>query len=131
MHSLICLPRRLNSQRSNYKLVESASLDDWKAVGNEKLGVRHNKRRLFIPPVLYRGPYARSIGYFVLTYPTYASLVHLRVLDLRLLVKWSEEYPITHSEEYAHEIIASMQDNVNPFFIDEMDAYQDITNLLI
>ena len=86
---------------------------------------------MLVPPIVYRGPYARSIGYFVLTYPNYAPLVHLQVLDLRLLVRWSELHPITYCEEVAHETIASMQDNVNPFFIDEVEAYQDIMNKLI
>jgi len=130
MHALTCLPRRLNSQRSNYTLVETGPLEGWKAVGRGEHALKHDNYRLFIPPMIYRGPYARSIGYFVLTYPNYAPIVHLRVLDLRLLIQWSEEYPISHAEEYAHETIASIQDNVNPFFIDELDAYQDITSFL-
>lgn len=130
MHALLCLPGGLNSHRSNFKLVEPEKTSGWEAVGQGGHAFKHEKRRLFVPPTKYRGPYARSIGYFVLTYPTYASLVHSRVLDLRVLADWSEVYPITHSEQVVHATIESIQENCNPFFVDAWEAQQAVLELL-
>lgn len=130
MHALICLPGGLNSHRSNFKLVEPESTTGWSDVGQGGYAFKHEKRRLFVPPDKYRGPYARSIGYFALTYPSYASLVHSRVLDLRVLAEWSDAHPSTYSEKVAHETIASIQNNVNPFFVDSLDATHALLDLM-
>ena len=119
MHGLTCLPRHLNSHRSNYRLVESISQTE-----------KHDKHGVFAPPPEYRGVYARSIGYIVLTYPSYASLVHTNVLDLNLLIKWSEMYPCTYADEVVHANVASLQQNANPLFLNAVDAYHDITTML-
>lgn len=130
MHALICLPGGLNSQRSNYKLVEEGSMTGWEPVGPDGYAMKHERRRLFVPPIIYRGPYARSVGYFALTYPEYAHLVHARVLDFKLLVQWSELHPATYSEKVVHETIASLQNNANPFLVDPVEAQHSVLELL-
>lgn len=128
MHSLLLMSRQLNVHRSNYKLVEEfVALNGLEAVGE---AFKHNTHRLFIPPTQYRGPYARSIGYFVLTYPSYASVVHSNVLDLRLLLSWLEKHPVTYSCKKAHANIANIQDNVNPLIVDHVDACHDLSKIL-
>ena len=114
MHGIICLPSQLNCWRSNYKLVECPDPYDgsWKGLGK---AFRHERLRLFCPPTPYRGLYARSIGYFALTYPPYAPIIHASVLDFELLVDWSSTYPLTENEKVTHAAIASVQRNENPF----------------
>lgn len=121
MHALICLPAKLNSARSNYKLCDPCSTNGWSKIAGGA-AYRHEKRRLFFPPAAYRGAYARSIGYFVLTYPSYAHVVHSQVLDLDLLVEWSQNHPCNHMEIVKHETIASIQHNENPFVTDPASA---------
>lgn len=131
MHALICLPKALNFHRSNYKLVDADCTEGWRKVGPDPgIAFRHDRRRLFVPPEHYRGPYARSIGYFVLTYPSYFDIVHSNVLDLELLLKWSCLYPCTSVESKRHETIASIQQNYNPFFVDPKQAHHGLLTLL-
>ena len=129
MHALICVPESLNSHRSNYRLVDVKCTEGWKAVG-QGVAFRHDRRRLFLPPPKYRGAYARSIGYFVLTYPSYADLVHSKVLDLELLVEWSGMYPCTHVEAEVHATIASIQKNKNPFVTNPAAASRSVLKLV-
>lgn len=129
MHGLICVPESLNSHRSNYKLVDANCTHGWKPVGHG-VAFRHDGRRLFIPPPRYRGAYARSIGYFVITHPSYANLVHRKVLDLELLVDWCEAYPCTRLEEEVHATIASIQRNKNPFFVNPEKASRSVLTLV-
>jgi hypothetical protein len=111
MHGLTCIPLGMNQRRSNYQLSD---------------GQGDPKNRTFSPPQLYRGPYARSIGYFLLVYPNYTGLIHTRVLDLDLLVKWSLLHPPKYHDYVAHATIASIQGNANPFFDDSDQARHDI-----
>ena len=58
MHALICVPKGLDCKRSNFKLVDANFID----IPDSGIALRDDKRRHFVPPELYRGPYARSIG---------------------------------------------------------------------
>jgi endonuclease I len=131
MHALMCVPKVLNSKRSNFKLVDANFTDTWaKERPGPSIALRDDKRRLFLTPEVYRGSYARSIGYFVLTYPRYTNLVHSNVLDLELLLQWSCLHPCSYVESKRHEAIAMIQQNQNPFFENPQKAHTDLLELL-
>ena len=135
MHGLMCLPSQLNLHRSNYKLRPEPAADPgdggWQAVGEGGHALKHTRRRLFVPPPLYRGMYARGVGYFVLTYPDYAAAVHARVLDFEHLLEWSLAHPPSHQEKVAHHAIAAIQENTNPFHVDVDDAAQALYTVYV
>lgn len=135
MHGLLCLPEQLNLHRSNYKLRPEPPQDPggggWQVVGAGGHALKHTRSRLFVPPPAYRGKYARGVGYFVLTYPSYAAAVHARVLDFAHLLEWSAAYPPSHEEKVAHYAIAAIQENTNPFHVDAADAAQALHTVYV
>jgi endonuclease I len=126
MHALACIPREMNVRRSNFKLGDDLHIPR-ESDDDDHLGWRQDKcvtqtpQKIFVPDPTYRGIYARKIGYAILTYPKYASLIHTQVLDIRLVLEWSNMHRATYIEKRAHDTIASIQENVNPM----LDCFPD------
>lgn len=127
MHNLICLPRHLNSHRSNYKLVNFKKSEQWKCL--EQGAKKNTKKQFFVPPSAFKGMYARSIGYFFLVNPTYQDQIQRFVLDPELLLQWDSEHPPSSTEMRLHDRISHLQENENPLLVKSTrdDALHEIS----
>ena len=111
-HNIILLPRRLNTHRSNYRLVES--------IGGGGFA-KDTSARLFVPPREFRGRYARAIGYVYLQYPEYRDCLEHDVLSLPLTWKWILEHRPEEQDIEASYRVADKQGNTNPLLTHQPD----------
>jgi endonuclease G, mitochondrial len=110
LHHLFTEKVRCNSSRANYNLTE---------VEGEKLtncGIVDHRDDEFEPNA-GKGAVARATLYFLVRHPGYVGDkdVETSPEDLKQLLEWHEQYPVTDYERHRNETIQDVQGNRNPF----------------
>ena len=146
MHNLFYYPYKINWHRSNYKYTsdvkfykDSLLLDD---NGNEikysssiksktdDICIKTPTKKIFLPPVKYRGKIARSSMYFLATYPEYENIIFRKVINPYTILNWHHLYPVTEFEKYKNEKILEHQENNNIFVTDPQSLVSYMEDIL-
>lgn len=112
-HLFVCQPS-CNTARSNFPYAdfpfyEPESPDE--QIQNH-CGVADNG---WFEPEYGKGTAARAMLYFLLRYPTAIAKAFRRKIDIPLLVRWHQQFPVTVYEKHRNQAIFLIQGNRNPF----------------
>jgi len=110
LHHLFTEEMRCNSSRANYNLAE---------VEGENLpscGIVDHRDDEFEPKA-GKGAVARATMYFLVRHPGHVGdrNVETSPEDLKQLLEWHEQYPVSDYERHRNETIQDVQGNRNPF----------------
>jgi len=139
LHNLYLCNTKLNTLRQNYKFIENSndilnsSKYNYNIIYNTKgfpvndpidiftnkdyLMMINKNSKTFIPSNYSRGKIARSLAYFAVKYDYIEELKN--IIDIRNLIKWNIEDPVTNDEYLKNIISYKYQNNVNPFIIEQ------------
>jgi endonuclease I len=138
IHNLYLCNKKLNLLRQNYKFIENRndilnnSKCNYNIIYNAKgfrvydpitiftnkdyLMMINRNSKTFIPSNYSRGKIARSLAYFAVKYDYIEELKN--IIDIRDLIKWNIEDPVTNDEYLKNIISYHYQNNLNPFIIE-------------
>ncbi|VEF47589.1 extracellular ribonuclease precursor [Bacillus freudenreichii] len=111
LHHLFACEPECNSIRSNYPYYEF----DPKAMHirhHNHCGLREMGR---FEPEYGKGAVSRATLYFLLRYPNKIIRRYMKDIDLQLLLKWHDQFPVTIYEKHRNKSIFKIQGNRNPF----------------
>src|SRR5690625_3754706 len=111
IHHLFACEPMCNSLRANYPNYEYG-------VNETPAQKQHNCGKYEInrfEPAYGKGIVARATLYFLLRYPKQISKKYLNKIDIPLLFRWHEQYPVTNYERHRNKSIFTIQGNRNPF----------------
>lgn len=112
LHHLFTCEPGCNSMRSNYPYYDFQSYDPLFKVEGIRTGCGMAEDEKF-EPEYGKGIVARAVFYFALRY---MNVVDLRDrFDLRMLLRWHSENPVTVYEKHRNFSIQELQGNRNPF----------------
>jgi len=124
LHHLFACEPQCNSIRSNFPYYEFDS-----KANSVRL---HSHCGLFdtyrFEPEYGKGAVARATLYFLLRYPSKIVKRYKKRIDLPLLIRWHEDFPVNIYEKHRNKAIFEIQGNRNPF-IDFPDLTNKITFL--
>lgn len=111
LHHLFACEPECNSIRSNFTYHEfksqSSSIRHRNHCGLHDLGR--------FEPEYGKGAVARATLYFLLRYPNKIIRRYRKDIDLQLLFKWDDQFPVTTYEKHRNKSIFEVQGNRNPF----------------
>ncbi|WP_432359786.1 endonuclease I family protein [Sporosarcina sp. UB5] len=111
LHHLFACEPECNSTRSNFPYYEFDS--------NATLVRLRSHCGLFdinrFEPEYGKGPVARATLYFLLRYPAKILKYYKKNINLPLLVRWHEQFPVNVYEKHRNKAIFEIQGNRNPF----------------
>lgn len=112
-HLFVCQPE-CNTARSNFPFTDFSfyrpeSSDE--QIQN-RCGVALAER---FEPENGKGAVARAMLYFLLRYPKAIKRTFLKEIDLKLLIRWHHQFPVTLYEKHRNRAIFRIQGNRNPF----------------
>jgi deoxyribonuclease I len=112
-HLFVCHPK-CNTLRSNFPY---ADFSFYKPESPEekiqnRCGVAENG---YFEPEYGKGTVARAMLYFLLRYPNTIAKAFRHKIDVPLLVRWHQEFPVTIYEKHRNRAIFLIQGNRNPF----------------
>jgi deoxyribonuclease I len=112
-HLFICEPG-CNITRSNFPFVDFPFYipESPEEVIHNHCGVATDYR---FEPEHGKGTIARAMLYFLLRYPKVIKKPFRTQIDIPLLVKWHQEFPVTLYEKHRNQAIYRIQGNRNPF----------------
>jgi len=138
LHNLYLCNTRLNTLRSNFKYIghdnyvpqrindiSNVILDAKGNIVSDPTNIFINQsclmminrnRQTFIPSNYSRGKIARSLAYFAIKYDYIDELKE--VIDIRNLIKWNIEDPVSNDEYLKNIITYKHQHNLNPFILE-------------
>lgn len=139
LHNLYLSNAKLNTLRQNFKYIGhnndvSNSINDYSNIvldikGNTVSDHRdvfinqgylmmiNRNKKTFIPSNYSRGKIARSLAYFAVKYDYMEELKN--IIDIRDLIKWNVEDPVTNDEYLKNIISYKYQNNLNPFILEQ------------
>ncbi|KFN04063.1 endonuclease I [Bacillus clarus] len=113
LHHLFACDPPCNSMRSNYPYHDFLDYEG----ENEIKGIRQEcgkeERHLFEPEYA-KGIVARATLYFLLRYPNKITNDREIEINIELLLKWHEKYPVSIYEKHRNQSIQEIQGNRNP-----------------
>lgn len=122
-HLFVCHPD-CNVKRSNYPYADFAFYQPESP--DEKIrnrcGIVKDGR---FEPEHGKGAVARAMMYFLLRYPKQIKRSFLKEINVSLLMKWHEQFPVSIYEKHRNQAIYDIQGNRNPF-IDFQDLVYKI-----
>lgn len=114
LHHLFACQPACNAKRSNYPYFDFPDYipeSPEEAIRNH-CGVSQFDR---FEPEYGKGAVARAMLYFLLRYPKKINKGFRRKIDIHLLIRWHEQFPITLYERHRNRAIFLIQGNRNPF----------------
>jgi deoxyribonuclease-1 len=69
----------------------------------------------YFEPEYGKGTVARAMLYFLLRYPTEIGKSFRRKIDIQLLIRWHQQFPVTIYEKHRNQAVFFIQGNRNPF----------------
>jgi len=111
LHHLFTEEIQCNGSRGNYSIVDLPdSSENLPACGL----VNHDAKEF--EPKAGKGEVARAIMYFVTRHPGQVGQGHEnRLADMKTLMEWHREYPVSDYERHRNDTIQDVQGNRNPF----------------
>ncbi|MFS0577299.1 endonuclease [Sporosarcina sp. 179-K 3D1 HS] len=121
LHNLFACEPQCNSIRSNFPYYEFKLNEDKKIIRNHcgSYGIGR------FEPESGKGTVARATLYFLLRYPKNILKRHRKAINIPLLFRWHEQFPVTDYERHRNLAIYEIQGNRNPF-IDFPDLIRKI-----
>lgn len=114
LHHLFACQPDCNAKRSNYPYFDFPNYipeSPYEVIRNH-CGVSQFER---FEPEYGKGQVARAMLYFLLRYPKKINRRFRRKIDINLLIRWHEQFPITLYEQHRNRAIFLIQGNRNPF----------------
>ncbi|MFJ7682306.1 endonuclease I family protein [Peribacillus butanolivorans] len=113
LHHLFACDPPCNSMRSNYPYHDFPDYEGEVQIEGVRLQCGKEEENLFEPEYA-KGTVARATLYFLLRYPNKISNDRERAINIELLLKWNEEYPVSVYEKHRNHSIQEIQGNRNP-----------------
>ncbi|MCI4251383.1 endonuclease [Bacillus sp. CCB-MMP212] len=113
LHHLFACEPSCNSLRSNYPYHDFSDYEG----GKEQKIIRQECGKLeenLFEPEYAKGIVARATLYFLLRYPDEITNDKEKNIDIELLLKWHEEFPVSIYERHRNQSIQDTQGNRNP-----------------
>ncbi|PEA92802.1 endonuclease I [Bacillus cereus] len=113
LHHLFACDPVCNSMRSNYPYHDFPDYEG----GSELESIRQKCGKLeesLFEPEYAKGIVARATLYFLLRYPDKIANDKEKNIDIELLLKWHEEFPVSIYERHRNQSIQDTQGNRNP-----------------
>ncbi len=108
LHHLFAAEPRCNSFRGNLPYHDFPDTDD-----RQRTNCGRADNRLGFEPEAGKGAVARATLYFLLRYP--GEISQYSKDDLKTLIRWHKEYPVSLYEKHRNAAIFALQGNRNPF----------------
>ncbi|MFC0272561.1 endonuclease I family protein [Metabacillus herbersteinensis] len=114
LHHLFTCERDCNQRRSNYPYHD---FEDYEPVISVSDILKHcgKYEESKFEPEYGKGIVARAMMYFLVRYPNRLQEPNAARIDLELLIKWHEDYPVSTYEKHRNLAIYELQGNRNPF----------------
>ncbi|WAA09106.1 endonuclease [Fervidibacillus albus] len=112
-HLFVCHPecnvRRANFPYTDFSFYQPESPDE---IIRNRCGVVKDE---CFEPEYGKGAVARAMFYFLLRYPKAIRKNYLKQIDIPILVKWHDQFPVDLYEKHRNQAIYNIQGNRNPF----------------
>ncbi|EJR57403.1 hypothetical protein IIO_04930 [Bacillus cereus VD115] len=113
LHHLFACDPVCNSMRSNYPYHDFPDYD--KGIELESIRQKCGKlEKSLFEPEYAKGIVARATLYFLLRYPDKITNDKEKNIDIELLLRWHEQYPVSIYEKHRNQSIQDTQGNRNP-----------------
>lgn len=113
LHHLFACEPSCNSLRSNYPYHDFSDYEGGKVLNIIRQECGKLEESLFEPEYA-KGIVARATLYFLLRYPDEIANDKEKNIDIELLLKWHEEFPVSIYERHRNQSIQDTQGNRNP-----------------
>ena len=113
LHHLFACEPSCNSLRSNYPYHDFSDYEGGKVLNIIRQECGKLEESLFEPEYA-KGIVARATLYFLLRYPDEITNDKEKNIDIELLLKWHEEFPVSIYERHRNQSIQDTQGNRNP-----------------
>ncbi|KXZ01548.1 endonuclease I family protein, partial [Bacillus cereus] len=113
LHHLFACEPSCNSLRSNYPYHDFSDYEGGKVLNIIRQECGKLEESLFEPEYA-KGIVARATLYFLLRYPDKIANDKEKNIDIELLLKWHEEFPVSIYERHRNQSIQDTQGNRNP-----------------
>ncbi|MRC18783.1 endonuclease I [Bacillus thuringiensis] len=113
LHHLFACEPSCNSLRSNYPYHDFSDYEGGKVLNIIRQECGKLEESLFEPEYA-KGIVARATLYFLLRYPDEIANDKEKNIDIELLLKWHEEFPVSIYERHRNQSIQETQGNRNP-----------------
>ncbi|MCU5242658.1 endonuclease [Bacillus cereus] len=113
LHHLFACEPSCNSLRSNYPYHDFSDYEGGKELEIIRQECGKLEENLFEPEYA-KGKVARATLYFLLRYPDEITNDKEKNIDIELLLKWHEEFPVSIYERHRNQSIQDTQGNRNP-----------------